>query len=91
MGFQLQNMLDVHLLLYYALNKKGVTMKILPVNTIQTANARKMGNVQKENMQKSASLPKSINAEQNLTNPTFKNCGATQAGALAGCSIFGIT
>ena len=54
-------------------------------------NAMNSKNVRKNNAENSISLPKTVDVKQNLTNPTFKNCGATQAAALAGCSIFGIT
>ena len=62
-------------------------MKILPVKTISTQQVIKSVNSD----QKANVLPKTIKVEQNLSNPTFKNCGAQQAAVLAGCSTFGIT
>ncbi len=66
-------------------------MKIQAINSFSATNVKTLNNARKNEANQNVSLPKSVNVEQNLSNPTFKNCGATQAGALAGCSIFGIT
>ena len=72
---------------------KEVNMRIQAVTNFSAIqrNAMNSKNVRKNNAENSISLPKTVDVKQNLTNPTFKNCGATQAAALAGCSIFGIT
>lgn len=66
-------------------------MKIQAINSFSATNAKAVNNARKNQTNQNVSLPKSVNVEQNLSNPTFKNCGATQAAVLAGCSTFGIT
>lgn len=73
-------------------------MNISPISRISAQNVKRNESVKhnnnvlrNENVKRETSLPKAMEQKQELSNPTFKSCGATQAAILTGCSTFGIT
>lgn len=69
-------------------------MKILPVNTINLQQPIKKANnseTETNELLRTYELPKTVEIKQNLSNPTFKDCGAEYAIGRGTCSIFGIT
>ena len=69
-------------------------MKILPINTINLQQPKKANNSEnflEHSDQKATVLPKAIEIKQNLSNPTFKDCGLEYAAGRGACSLLGIT
>ena len=69
-------------------------MKISPINTLNLQQPTKKANkseTKTNELLKAQELPKTIEVKQNLSNPTFKDCGAEYAIGRGTCSIFGIT
>ena len=66
-------------------------MNILPINTINLQQQAKKANnseTKTNELLKARELPKTIEVKQNLSNPTFKDCGKEYAIGRGTCSIF---